>query len=455
MGFLDRRCFLVLGLARSGSAVALLLAERGYEVLVCDDREAAVTEFIGGLSLDTKPRVQALTPEDAVARVEACDCLVPSPGVPDAHPVMTAARAAGVPVAGEIETAFHFSDARIVGVTGTNGKSTTVGVIGEILDRAGLDVVVAGNVGTPMAGVLRERDPAVFVLELSSFQLDTIDEFRCEVAVLLNVTPDHLDRYGNSMDAYAASKARILNRADADTLYVYNADDERASSLVAANPGASVAFSSAGPVSDGLYLDGDEVQQSRGGRTERLFGRDEFTPVGIHNIENAMAAAAAVARFDVSRDVLRTALGAYRPLPHRMEPVRVLDGVTWINDSKATNVDATVKSLESVEGRAVVILGGRDKEGDFARLSDLSGRVRAAVVIGEAAAAIHAALDGQWTLMDASSMEDAVARAREAAQSGDTVLLAPACASFDMFRTYEHRGEVFRDCVNGLGEEAA
>jgi len=455
MGFLDRRCFFVFGLARSGSAVAQLLAERGYDVMVSDDNEGALASFTEQLGAEVAPRIQAVAPAEAVARVTGCDCFVPSPGVPDAHPVMAAARSAGVPIAGEIETAFHFSKARIVGVTGTNGKSTTVGIIGGILERAGLDVVVAGNVGTPMAGVLRERDPSVFVLELSSFQLDTIDAFHCEVAVLLNVTPDHLDRYDNSLDTYAASKARILNRADSDTLYVYNADDSRAASLVGGNPGTSVAFSSSAPVQDGVFLSQGDVLRASGGRTERLFGRDEFPPVGIHNIENAMAAAAAVARFDVRDDVLRDAIRAYRPLPHRMELVRVLDGVTYINDSKATNVDATVKSLESIERKSVVILGGRDKEGDFSRLAGLGARVRAAVVIGEAAAPIHAALDGKWTLLDAVSMENAVARAREVAQTGDTVLLAPACASFDMFRTYEHRGEVFRECVNTLVEELA
>jgi UDP-N-acetylmuramoylalanine--D-glutamate ligase len=257
------------------------------------------------------------------------------------------------------------------------------------------------------------------------------------------------------MDAYTASKGRILNRADADTLYVFNADDSRAASLSSRNPGSSVGYSSRRRLDEGLFFADAAVHRAAGGVTRELFSRDDFRPVGIHNIENAMAAAAAVSPFEVNDTTLRDALRAYRPLPHRMEPVRVLDGVTWINDSKATNVDATVKSLESVEGRAVVILGGRDKEGDFSRLTPLAGRVRVAVVIGEAAGAIHAALDGSWPLTDAASMQDAVQRARDAAQAGDTVLLAPACASFDMFRNYEHRGEVFRECVNALVEEPA
>ena len=292
--------------------------------------------------------------------------MVVSPGVPLEHPVLVRARAAGVPVVGEIEAAYRYTRARIVGVTGTNGKSTTVGVIGDILKAGGVDAVVAGNVGTPLADVLRERDPDTLVLELSSFQLDTIDRFRVDVAVLLNVTPDHLDRYHHSFDQYVASKARILNRAGSETTYVYNAEDQVAASLVKMHDGPSVPFSSRRNLESGVFFEDDAIVRVWKGKRDVVIRRSEFTPVGVHNLENALASIGAVIPFDVPLEAIRSALRAYHPLPHRMELVRVVDGVAYINDSKATNVDATVKSLVSIDGPVIVILGGRDKEGDFA-----------------------------------------------------------------------------------------
>jgi len=454
MAFLDHKRFFVFGMARSGRAVATLLAERGYDVVVHDDVASATAayvesdEFRGNAAC--RARVTAAGTDDWRARLEQCDCLVLSPGVPLDHALVTHARGRGMAVVGEIEAAYHFNKALVVGVTGTNGKSTVVGVIGKILEQAGVRVVVAGNIGNPFADAVRSGGFETIVLELSSFQLDTIDEFRCDVAALLNVTPDHLDRYHHSFDEYAASKARILNRAGGETFYVYNGDDAVASRLAADYAGPRMEFSSTRHLAEGVFAEGGVIRRRIDGVVEDVVPRSEFSPVGVHNLENAMAAIAATTPFELRIEDVRAALHAYRALPHRMELVRVVGGIAYVNDSKATNVDASVKSLMSIEGGVVIILGGRDKDGDFTALKPYLARVRLAVLIGEARGTIRATLAGSCPLADAEDMEAAVAAAAEAAQAGDTVLLAPACASFDMFDNYQHRGEVFRKVVNAL-----
>ncbi|HEX6790763.1 MAG TPA: UDP-N-acetylmuramoyl-L-alanine--D-glutamate ligase [Candidatus Krumholzibacteria bacterium] len=449
--FARYRSFLVLGMARSGVAASGLLAAHGHAVTVFDDNAEVLAKFaMTDVARQFGDRIAVASAEGMPAAVEACDCLVVSPGVPLENPFIRHARRAGKPVIGEIEVAAHYTRATIVGVTGTNGKSTTVSVIGEILKAAGDDVVVAGNIGTPVCDVLRERDPRTLVLELSSFQLDTTDTFRSDVAVLLNVTPDHLDRYHHSFEEYAASKARILRHATATTRYVYNREDAVAADLAAQTSARPVPFSSSRRLDEGVWFEDNAIVRGEGGAREVVLPRAEFTPVGVHNLENALAAVGAATALGVPLEPMRAALRSYRPLPHRMEPVRVLDGVSYINDSKATNVDATVKSLASIEGPSIVILGGRDKEGNFAALLPHLGRVRRALLIGEAAAVIRRALEGHADMTDARDMEDAVRIARDIARAGDTVLLAPACASFDMFKNYQERGDVFRACVNRL-----
>ena len=446
-GFPEYSRFFVLGMARSGVAVSRLLAGDGKRVSVSDDDAAALERFRGDAANAGVEIVARAEAEKAAARSQ---CVVVSPGVPLDHPVLESARRAGVPVMGEIEAAYRYTRARIVGVTGTNGKSTTVGVIGDILKSGGVDAVVAGNVGTPLADVLRERDPDTLVLELSSFQLDTIDRFRVDVAVLLNVTPDHLDRYHHSFAEYAASKGRILNRADSATTYVYNAEDEAAAAFAKLHRGPAVPFSSQRVLEAGVYFENDALVRSWNGAKDVVIRRNEFTPVGVHNLENALASIGAAIPFGVPLDAMRAALRAYRPLPHRMELVRVVDGVAYINDSKATNVDATAKSLASIPGPVIVILGGRDKEGDFRTLLPHLKSTRRAVLMGEAKDVIARALKGRVEMAQAADMGDAVRTARAAARPGDTVLLAPACASFDMFKNYQERGEVFRATVNAL-----
>jgi UDP-N-acetylmuramoylalanine--D-glutamate ligase len=443
MTFDDYRKFFVFGMARSGRAVATLLRERGREVAVYDDNPAALDGF------DTSG-IAVANVGDWKSRLENSECLVVSPGVANDHAVPAHAREHGIAVIGEIEAAFHYTGARIVAVTGTNGKSTVVGVIGDILRHGGRDVDVAGNIGHSFSESVREGEREVLVLELSSFQLDTIVDFRADVAVLLNVTPDHLDRYGNSMEAYAASKARVLNGADSNTVYVYNAEDRVAARLAGSHPGRGIGFSSARELTGGVYQRDGVIVRSTGEGEEDILRRGEFTPVGVHNLENALAAVAVATAFDVPVAAMREALRAYRPLPHRMELVRVIDGVAYVNDSKATNVDATIMSLRSVDGGTILILGGRDKDGDFAALIPHLQRVRTAVLIGEAAALIRRAIEGHCPVEDAADMAGAVALAQTRAEAGDTVLLAPACASFDMFDNYQERGNAFREAVKAL-----
>jgi UDP-N-acetylmuramoylalanine--D-glutamate ligase len=447
MACTDLDSFFVFGMARSGRAVAALLAERGCSVTVYDENPRALAAAAEVAALGD---IAVADTASWRGSLEACSCLVISPGIPLDHIVVACARDRAIPVVGEVEVAFHYSEARIVAVTGTNGKSTVVGVIGEILRHAGLNVDVAGNIGRPFAESVRESQCAVVVLELSSFQLDTIDEFRADVAVILNIRPDHLDRYHKSFEEYRASKARILENAGPDTVFVYNAEDEASSALAETHAGPVVPFSSARVLPAGVFERQGMIVRRVGEREDEIVRRSEFTPVGVHNLENALAAVAASAVFDVPLDRMRGALRSYNPLPHRMELVGVIGGISYVNDSKATNVDAAIMSLRSVENGVVVILGGRDKDGDFSALIPHLSRVRLAVLIGEAAGAIRTALGGHCDMVDAPDMAGAVRAATDAAEPGDTVLLAPACASFDMFDSYEARGASFREAVNAL-----
>jgi UDP-N-acetylmuramoylalanine--D-glutamate ligase len=441
-----------MGLGKSGRAAARLLALEGYEVAITDDDDSAVSGSMASDELaPLAGRIEAVRREDALRALESAQALVLSPGVPLEHALVEAARKNGIIVTGEIEVAYRYCSSPIVAVTGTNGKSTVVNVIGKILETAGRKTVVAGNIGTPFASVVEKREPYdVIVLEISSFQLDTIIDFRADVAVLTNVTVDHLDRYGDSFELYAASKARILNRTGSKETFVYNADDPPCVGIANAFAGTKIPFSSSRSLDRGLFFENGKIVRRLGGSSEWIADREDFPPIGVHNLENAMTAVAAVTPFGIPTAQVREALRDYRPLSHRMEPVRTLRGVTYIDDSKATNVDATIKSIRSVEGKVVVILGGSDKNLDFRPLADHVGRMRLAVLIGQASGRIREVLAGRCELASAASLEEAVKKASEAASPGDTVLLAPACASFDMFRNYAHRGEVFRRAVEAL-----
>ncbi len=441
---LEGAIVMVLGMGRSGTAAARLAAARGARVLATDDDASALERAIATLD-----GVEPVDASEAPGVVAGCDVLVASPGVPLSHPAIEAARAANVPCIGELELAARECRARIAAVSGTNGKSTTVEMLGAMLRAAGMDARVAGNVGTPLADVVDDA-PEAIALEVSSFQLDTLDAMRWEVGVLLNVTPDHLDRYGGRFEDYAESKRSVARRTDG--VYVYHADDAVARDAAALAPRA-VAFGvrvDAREADEAYSLENDAFVRIRGGRRETIAPRSILSQPGEPFALDALAAMAAAFAMGADATAVRRALGEWKGLPHRMEFVRRLDGVTYVDDSKATNVDAAVRAIEACDGPAVVILGGRDKDGDFTPLRALSDRVRAGVLLGEAADRIAGALGGAWTFERARDMADAVERAREIARAGDVVLLAPACASFDMFTSYAHRGEVFRRCVESL-----
>jgi len=442
------RHFLVFGLARSGFAAARLLAEAGARVTGADENE----------TVDVPPDLTSLETHIGHFRgeiLDGIDSVVVSPGIPAGHPVFQAAGARDIPVIGELELAFRFAAAPVIAVTGTNGKSTTVEMIGQMLREEGRDVAVAGNTGVPFSSVVGEiGEDGFFVIEVSSFQLETIERFHPAAAGILNLTPDHLDRY-RSVEEYYAAKERIVSNLAPDDWFFYNADDPLCAAVAERTEALMTPFSSSRRIPRGIYLDGQFlIRENAEGTEEIVCDRSEMKVVGLHNVENALAAIAAVTPFGVSADSCRRALAGFAGLPHRMELVAVSGGVSFYNDSKATNVEAAVKSLKGLSRPVVLIAGGHDKGGDFKKLLELSGTVRSIVTIGEAAGLIETAVGDSLPCVRAGSMTEAVEKATEAANDGWLVVLSPACASFDMYDNFEHRGRVFRKSVEKLAGEA-
>jgi UDP-N-acetylmuramoylalanine--D-glutamate ligase len=371
----------------------------------------------------------------------SADLIVLSPGVPADLEPLEAARQRGATVMGEVELASYFLKGPIIGITGSNGKTTTTALAGHILRESAIPVQVGGNIGTPVTAMIDSSRPEQWnVLELSSFQLETICRFRAEVAVALNVTPDHLDRH-HTFENYAAAKGRLFETQQAGDSAVLNADDPVCVSYAALTKATLVWFSSTRAVSVGVSLrDGDLRFDG-----ERLMPAAEIPIRGRHNIENTMAAAAACRIAGASLEQIAAAVRTFRAVEHRLEFVRKVSGVDFYNDSKATNVDATLKALDAFAGGLWVILGGKDKGSDYTVLRrPLAQKARGAMLIGAAAAKIRGQIEGSVPLYDSKTIDAALRDAYAAAQPGDTVLLAPACASFDQFDNYEHRGRVFK-----------
>ena len=436
---------LVLGAGKSGVASANFLASREESVVLVDASETP------SLPYDLDPRVEKAFGREDNALLEGVTTVVLSPGVPRTNPLIAGAVIKGIPVIGEIELGFTQLKGTIIAVTGSNGKSTTTALIGEILKVAGRQPIVAGNIGEPLIASIDFERQRTYVLELSSFQLESVDTFHADVALLLNITPDHMDRYG-SLDDYAAAKYRIFrNQTSADTAIVNGRERRSAPRETTAK---ILRFSAAGKVDEGAWLDGDELVMSIAG-DERRIPRASLKLQGNANVENALAAWLAARAVGVDDVDVQIAFGTFAGLPHRMVLVRELDGVRWINDSKGTNVDATLKSLEGFdESSVILILGGKDKAGEFERMRELvQSKARAVLTIGKAADRIAEALDGTTEIVAANDMDGAVKWARENAKSGETVLLSPACASFDQYRNFEHRGEHFEQLVRGLTQQ--
>jgi UDP-N-acetylmuramoylalanine--D-glutamate ligase len=444
---------LVVGLARTGIATALFCAARGARVTSTEERpesqipETAAKLRAAGVRLE-------LGGHKAQTFIEQ-DLIVPSPGVPLILPSLAAARAVGIPVWSEIELASRFLRGRLVCITGSNGKTTTTSLIGHILESAGLPVQVAGNIGTPLISrVDVSSDGGFTVVEASSFQLEAISAFRPDVAVLLNVTPDHLDRHG-SLEAYRRAKARIFENQTEHDAAVLNADDVAVTACAPSGP-AVYWFSRHNRVPSGCFVRDDEIVFGRDGSETVLLRRREIGLRGDHNVENVLAAAAAATLVGVEPPAIAEAVRTFAGVEHRIEFVATISGVEYFNDSKATNVDATIKALDAFPGNLLVILGGKDKGGDYTILrKSLREHARMVLLIGAAADKIESQLGGVVPVERAGTMAHAVEIAEERARPGDTVLLAPACASFDQFESYEHRGRVFKQLVRSLAENNA
>lgn len=388
---------------------------------------------------------------------ERADLIVLSPGVPPEIQTVASARAKGTPVIGEVELAFRWLQGRVIAVTGTKGKSTTTSLIGRMLHEAGRLVTVGGNIGAPLSAQVEESTPdTLHVVEVSSFQLETIERFRPWIAVMLNFSPDHLDRHG-TVEAYAAAKRRIFENQRPDDVAVVNADDEPAMRLSAATEAVRLLFSRRGhPSADTRVEEGWVVFRGSEGAIERLLPLSSVRLLGPHLVDDVLAAATVARVAGVPPSAMVAAVERFGGLEHAMELVADIDGVRFVNDSKATNVEAAVRSIESFPGGVVAIIGGKYKGGDLRLLrTPLGGRGKAVVAIGESKVLVREALDDVIAVHDASSMEEAVAVAFELAKPAGVVVLAPACASFDMFRDYAERGHRFKDAVQRLVDSRA
>jgi UDP-N-acetylmuramoylalanine--D-glutamate ligase len=422
---LSGKIVVVYGMGKSGLAAAALLRAHGARVRAIDNQPKAAVE-----------------PPTEAAFADA-DLVVLSPGVPADLPLVEQTRRSGRPVIGEVELAGYFLQGPIIGITGSNGKTTTTALTGHILQSAGIDCQVGGNIGTPPTAMVETSGQNRWnVLELSSFQLETINTFHADVAVCLNVTDNHLDRH-HTFENYAAAKARLFETQHSDGVAVLNADDRVCVSF-AKKTRATVQWFSMANCQDGrIQLEG-----------HALIATNEIPLRGRHNIENVMAASLAARHTGASLEAIAAGIRTFKAVEHRIEFVRNLNGVDYYNDSKATSVDAALKAIDAFDGGLWIILGGLDKNSDYTVMREpLRSKARGGLLIGSAADKIGGQLDGAVPLTQAGNMENAVSIAHREAKPGDTVLLAPACASYDQFPNYEYRGRAFKNLVNALGEE--
>ena len=444
---------LVVGLARTGVATALFCASRGARVTATDTRsETEIGEAVAKLK-DAGVTLELGCHQEKTFLEQ--DLIIPSPGVPadDAH--LQAARAKGVTIWSEIELAYHFLKGRLIGITGSNGKTTTTSLVEHILKTAGMQTILAGNIGTPLIACIDAmNDDTWTVAELSSFQLELIDTFRPNIGVFLNLTPDHLDRH-HTLEAYGAAKARLFESQTGEDAAVLNADDAATTPYAPSLPRVYW-FSRKQRVAQGAYVRGEEIVFRQDGREEILLKLEDIPLAGAHNVENVLAAAAAARLAGASPSAIAKGVRSFAGVEHRLEFVSEIAGVRYYNDSKATNVDATLKALDAFPGRILIILGGKDKDSDYTVLQKpLREKAILALLIGAAAEKIETQIAGSVAIERAETIERAIEIASHAAQRGDVVLLAPACASFDQFQNYEHRGRVFKDLVRQLETQAA
>ncbi len=445
---------LVVGMARSGVAAALLARQKGADVTVNDIK----TEETLGDVLDPLKggEIRFCLGNDGTAELERYDLVIISPGVPLSAPVVQAALRAGIPLTGEMEFASRYCPCPYVAVTGTNGKTTTVTLLREIFQNAGRIAHAAGNIGYPLSKAVTEaKAEDMMVVEVSSFQLETTNFFHPLSAAVLNVTEDHMNRHGN-MENYTLLKAHVFDSMQPEDTAVLNWEDEACRRMGCAMKAKPLYFSSARELENGIFCRGESVVYRDGHEERKICEAEEIAIPGKHNLENAMAAAGIAISCGVPAPIIRHTLRTFRGVEHRIEFVRTLDGVNYINDSKGTNVDSTVKAIEAMKEKTVLILGGYDKHVSFDPLAkailDSEGKITSCVLIGETAPQIEDSLRraGFTAFEHRDSLQNAVLAARSAAAGKGNVLFSPACASFDMFEDYEQRGRIFKQIVHEL-----
>jgi UDP-N-acetylmuramoylalanine--D-glutamate ligase len=448
---LKNKRVLVVGLGRSGLSAAMFLRGQGARVTVSDTRSAVALEKEIPALLEAGIMVES--GGHGLLTFRRQDLIVVSPGVPMDTPEVKQVVAFGLPVIGELELASRYLQGRVVAITGSNGKTTTTTLIGKIFADAGVPTLVGGNIGLPVIDLVAKSTPdTVSVLEVSSFQLETVEEFHPLIAVVLNITPDHLDRHG-SFESYAAAKARITERQTAEDFLVLNAED-KAAQMVALKTKAQIYwFSGRRPVKQGAFVHGESILfvPREGAKAEPVMPVSDIHLKGSHNVENVLAAVCTARLAKIPAESIRASVAGFAAVEHRLELVKIVNGVEFYNDSKATNVDAAMKAVASFAGGIHLILGGKDKDSDYSLMSGmLKERVKIVYTIGSAAEKIERQLQGVVKIVPAETLQVAVTKAAKAATVGDVVLLSPACSSFDQFENYEQRGRVFRHLVNEL-----
>ena len=439
---------LVVGLGKSGLAAALFLRHRGAQVTVSDVRSAeALAKDIPAL-LDEGIMVEA--GGHGLLTFRRQDLIVVSPGVPLDTPELVQVKSFGLPVIGELELAARFLKGRTLAITGSNGKTTTTALLGEILKTAGIPTLVGGNIGVPVVELIEvSTDETWTVLEVSSFQLESTDQFHPSIAVILNITPDHLDRHG-SFENYARAKERIFAAQTDHDCVVLNADNARAAEAATRSAAKVYWFSIEHPVPRGAWLEHGYLvyRSAKDAVTEKVMPLSGVPLKGAHNVENVLAAVCAARLAGAPAEAIHRAIESFQAVEHRLEFVAKVNGVQFYNDSKATNVDATAKAVAAFDSGIHLILGGKDKGSDYLQLASLlRARVRAVYTIGSAAAKIESQLRGVVSIHSCHTLDNAVTAAASAARPGEVVLLAPACSSYDQFENYEHRGRVFKELV--------
>src|SRR5690348_2688643 len=450
---LNNQRVLVVGLGKSGVASALFLKARGARVTVSDTKSQ--DELRGEIPKLLDQGITLETGGHGERTFRGQDLIVVSPGVPVEAPQLAQAREQGMPVIGEIELAARFLKGRIVAITGSNGKTTTTALTGEVISTGGRTSLVGGNIGTAAISLVDEStDNSYVVLEVSSFQLETIQSFHPFIAVVLNITPDHLDRH-STFQAYVDAKARIFENQTDNDFAVLNADDPTCVGLAGRTKARKIWFSRKQGVKAGAWLRDGQIVYRDSGQEHRIMPVGEIKLKGAHNLENVLAAVCAGMLVQTEPARIRRAVQDFRAVEHRLEYVATVRGVEFYNDSKATNVDATIKALESFPANIHLILGGKDKGRDYTVLHELlRQRVKAVYTIGAAAEKIPAQISGIDSIVPAGTIESAVQKANASAQPVDIILLAPACASFDQFQNYEHRGRMFKELMHNLADRS-